>query len=954
MEQTLAHCVQYSLQNFLYENATFMAERLYAQEKSDLAKYLLASCYFKAGQFYKVCALLKGSLYERNRYLLAMACYRMGKHREAELALTDHFPAYTGHPTPTAATAVSPLSAASSSTTASTSTSTSASPFIGSAANLTDEALLDRVPNGAAGLFLLGQICKKQDQPERAKQCFQKCLALNPFLWSAFESLCEIGSEIEAEEIFGVDATSASAVQSPLDIEMSESEQVMENAAKITRDQTKKAQPVTLQVPEVNEPKAPRLVKTRSCVTQTTTPAIALRLFRQTPSKDRERERTRRASEERKSGVALAQQSATVEDSLPSLEDTPGNFFLSTVNLRRSPFQGRYGKSSDYDPDGFTPSQKSLVQPSHQARQKALHARREKTQRHKRALDGTEAPKFNISRPGQLFHDEEASSPQVVRSTSNVSTTTASSTTANGSQRNPPVSPYPAKFFQTENMALSLNQFLAQKKGPTGSVQSTPQSVMKQPSSALEQASPFASVPNTPVSPELDEVRSTSAPRRSPNRDANGEPLSNESSTAEEASQPTGADSTIEVENEAMETESPSSASNRLPRELLEEAFGDDDGLTSEGSETTESQCQEQDEAEANQLIEGATQVLSLLRVIGKAYTHMCRYDSLAAVEEFQKLPKDQFETGYVLCKVGKCYFEVVQYHKSKKMFELVRKFEPYRTEDMEIYSTILWQLNEPVPLSYLAQQLVELDKQSPSTWCAVGNCFSLQKDHDSALKFFKRAIQVQPDFTYAYTLCGHEQVAGDNWDKALAFYRSAIRIDARHYNAWYGLGMIYFRQEKYSIAEYHFNKALEINCKNSVLYCYLGMVLRVSRRYEEAEIMLGHALKIDPNNALARYKKAVVLVNLGKLQPALSELFLLQESSPKEAPTCYLIGRVYKRMGQLDKASYYFTLAMDFDTKSSWTRSIKQSIAKLGTPDVEGGDVEATDKDTEDLEDLK
>lgn len=66
------------------------------------------------------------------------------------------------------------------------------------------------------------------------------------------------------------------------------------------------------------------------------------------------------------------------------------------------------GQSSDYDPDGFTPSQKSLVQPSHQARQKALHARREKTQRHKRALDGTEAPKFNISRPGQLFHDEEA------------------------------------------------------------------------------------------------------------------------------------------------------------------------------------------------------------------------------------------------------------------------------------------------------------------------------------------------------------------------------------------------------------------------------------------------------------------------------------------------------------------------------------------------------------------
>ena len=27
--------------------------------------------------------------------------------------------------------------------------------------------------------------------------------------------------------------------------------------------------------------------------------------------------------------------------------------------------------------------------------------------------------------------------------------------------------------------------------------------------------------------------------------------------------------------------------------------------------------------------------------------------------------------------------------------------------------------------------------------WCATGNCFSLQKEHDTAIKFFQRAIQV-------------------------------------------------------------------------------------------------------------------------------------------------------------------------------------------------------------------
>lgn len=52
-----------------------------------------------------------------------------------------------------------------------------------------------------------------------------------------------------------------------------------------------------------------------------------------------------------------------------------------------------------------------------------------------------------------------------------------------------------------------------------------------------------------------------------------------------------------------------------------------DDDLESETSEASQSMSESQcSELEASQLIEGATQVLSLLRVIGKAYTYMCRY----------------------------------------------------------------------------------------------------------------------------------------------------------------------------------------------------------------------------------------------------------------------------------------------------------------------------------------
>ena len=63
---------------------------------------------------------------------------------------------------------------------------------------------------------------------------------------------------------------------------------------------------------------------------------------------------------------------------------------------------------------------------------------------------------------------------------------------------------------------------------------------------------------------------------------------------------------------------------------------------------------------------------------------------------------------------------------------------------------------------------------RGPEAWCA-GNCLSLQKEHDAAIRCFHRAIAVAPRFAYAYTLCGHEYVANEAFEKAVAMYRHAM-----------------------------------------------------------------------------------------------------------------------------------------------------------------------------------
>lgn len=87
--------------------------------------------------------------------------------------------------------------------------------------------------------------------------------------------------------------------------------------------------------------------------------------------------------------------------------------------------------------------------------------------------------------------------------------------------------------------------------------------------------------------------------------------------------------------------------------------------------------------------------------------------------------------------------FQYVHSFRCYRYFEKVREKEPYRDSLLEFYSTALWHLHKEKDLSSLAHDLLQCDRYSPSTWCVAGNCVSLHKEHDVAIKFFERAVQV-------------------------------------------------------------------------------------------------------------------------------------------------------------------------------------------------------------------
>jgi anaphase-promoting complex subunit 3 len=315
-------------------------------------------------------------------------------------------------------------------------------------------------------------------------------------------------------------------------------------------------------------------------------------------------------------------------------------------------------------------------------------------------------------------------------------------------------------------------------------------------------------------------------------------------------------------------------------------------------------------EQEALQLL------LDLLLKLGRGYHHLTNFHCQEAFLDFNSIPVSQKETPWVLAQMGRALFEQAQYTEAEKYFARMRTIAPAALEDMDIYSTTLWHCKNEIDLAYLAHELQDINRLAPESWVAIGNSFSLRRDHDQALKCFKRATQLNPSYAYAFALQGHEHVSNEEYDKALASYRNGVAADHRHYNSWYGLGKVYEKQGKYEMAEQHYRTAAAINPTNPVLLLCIGGVLEKMKRPQQALELYTRSIELSPRSSLARYRRARILAALGRTQHALSELLMLKDLSPDEANVHFLLGQVYKKMRMKGDAIKHFTTALNLDPK--------------------------------------
>jgi len=760
IETYLAAAVRGYLEVHLDENATFLAERLYAEFPTEQNGLLLAQCLYQAGQNLKAYWILRNTKSEEGRFFLGVLCFALGpKHlKEAEVALklNKELEPVASPPNndPNPALALVNQGA------------------------LAENAPVRHVPAGAANAFLLGEICRKTGRTQQAITHFRQAMELDPLMWCAFTTLCDLGVPMGDGDL-GISAASYFRHSLP---------QGMVNQRPALVDHSQ---------------------------------------FGLSNQKDQDLCRL----------ILETSQPSTVQRGGPQ---DPRQYPGSAHQMARWPLDSSV--SADM---------------------------------------GSYAGKALFQTPSETHLGSLRQTPRL---------------------ETPGLTPIASADEQTS--AAPTNKKLRNHR---------PHKIQKQSKQHT---------PETRTNPN----RKTSALPRS--RGKGKQKVTFPEEPTEEGIQPSSNDNQSEnpVPEEDPDDEDKENPAHRRGTQREQPA-----GTTPGVDKPQSSAC----------LVNGPPPpaLLELLEILGQAYHYLSLYCCKEAALALRRLHPSQFHTGWVQHQLGRALFELGQYKAAKSAFEEMSRLEPQRLEGLDLLSTTLWHLKDEIGLAYLAQRVLEIDRCSPYSWCVIGNCFSLQREHETALKFFKRCLQVNPNYTYAYTLCGHEYVFNEDFEKAVAAYRNAIRLDHRHYNAWCGLGSIYFRQEKFDLAEYHYRKAIDIHPNNFVLLNHLGLVLHAAGkgRWTEALQILSQITQREPNNPQAKFGKAKILIDLERLQEAWDELERLKDLVPTESEVFRLMGMVCKKMGQTGEARRYYMIALDLKPKDA--NAIKAAIDHLEEEDIEDVD---------------
>jgi len=222
-----------------------------------------------------------------------------------------------------------------------------------------------------------------------------------------------------------------------------------------------------------------------------------------------------------------------------------------------------------------------------------------------------------------------------------------------------------------------------------------------------------------------------------------------------------------------------------------------------------------------------------------------------------------------------------------------------------------------------------------PILYNITGACYVGLGQLSSAVRSYKKAIEIKPDYAKAhYNLGGAFQELGE-LEESVKSYESSIKIDPDYAEAHNNLGNIFRELGKLNMAKNSYENALAIKPNYAEAHFSLSIVLK---DFGQLDLMIQHlkeVVAINPDFAEAHHSIGVGLKELGLLDDAVKSYHKALLLKPNFLEAHNNLGNAFKELGQLDNAvkSYESAIAINPDYPSIYN-NLGNSFKELGQLD--------------------
>ncbi|KHJ88662.1 tetratricopeptide repeat protein [Oesophagostomum dentatum] len=283
-------------------------------------------------------------------------------------------------------------------------------------------------------------------------------------------------------------------------------------------------------------------------------------------------------------------------------------------------------------------------------------------------------------------------------------------------------------------------------------------------------------------------------------------------------------------------------------------------------------------------------------------------------------------------------FASTLDHEKTVDVFKSIRAMDPLRIDRMNLYSDSLYIRGDRVQLCDLAHSFFETHKFSFETCCIVGNYYGLRRENEQAIRFFQRALRLNPGVASIWVLVGHEFMELKNNAAACMSYRRAIEVDPLDYRGWYGLGQMYdiIKMPTYSL--FYYQQAHLCKPQDSRMLVALGDVYQKMGRLRNAEKCFISAFKYGDVEGTALWMLAKLYESENQMQRAarsyeeyLREYQELEESESENVVYCVqFLAKHYLEQRDVEKAIYYGQKCLEHDSISEEGRFVLRAAEAL------------------------